>query len=279
MLGNRLQYQIDLARSEVFNDPASRLSVTRKLAIYDALLDNPDMLMLNLAQGEEAAIPTALRESGGMKKLLYLGLLTTQKAFEVWERDEERFAHQTGMPSDWDPLPYIIHRVTILSIQGVQVGQRIVKDDKRLFDIPFWHSNLGNITEEVKYTQSEAVSAIYSLNALAMGYMPYYRIGPLAPELYDDPHIPDSCDFLYHTFEAVAHHDPNPPGLDAERTQAVTLVPESAHTFWRWWFDEALPQAHAISPTAVNWGAFERTKYDHLLIDVADLPVPEDQEW
>ena len=170
----------------------------------------------------------------------------------------------------WDPLPYIIHKVILDLLNGNTINEWIIEEGYPL-DIPYWWDNLGNISEEVVYTQWQAVFAIYDLYHVISGCTPYnfeYSQMTLNQNLTDyeieDQH--HNFDLTYHTYQAIAYEDPNSPGWGSVPTKPLKFLPQKALQFWNWWLFEALPLADKFDGRKADWDIFAKDKYVDLFI-------------
>ena len=277
MKKHTLDSLIQKAWKEIQADDQLSLSPWTKLDIYDYLINSNTISLKQLHHSQTKEVPDDIYTLVGMKKYFYLGILTVEKAFPIWERDMTNYMMVDPHWSvGWTPLPYIMHRVALERLKGSQVGEHIIKGDDNYalaLDMPHWWANLGNIAEEVIYTQQHAVWALYSLNFVVEGFVPYQcRYDPLSQN-DSDKKLDDKTsnfDFTYHTLQAMANDDPNTPGWDVERTQPVRFIREKALEFWNWWLFEAVYAANEVNIETLDWDIFAKDKYQELFINFDD---------
>lgn len=267
---SNLKQLLNRAWEEVQADPQLELSPWMKLCIYDALLAPELQLLRKVHETFADVIPQRIHLMPNMQKVFYLGMLTVDKVFPIWDRDSHAYGEVEEWGKGWDHFIYTIHQVNIELLKNHLLDVYeipILKDGNDSFGyVNDWWGCLGNITNEVIFTQDEALWAVYSIHAL-LSRQTIYKFSPYEPltkTIRDSKLNNYNFDFTVHTFRACSFHDPTVPKYVYRENTQEKLIPEKGLAFWKWWLFEAVPTAYEIDINSINWDVFRKDKYLHL---------------
>ena len=238
-----LRQAIEQAWKEVNQHPQHKLRVQQRLHLYDTLIGDLSLSIGCLVNKGKTSFP---ERTLGLKRYVYLGILTVKPLFAAWEGEINRLIKAE---EDMEPVrlfPYDMLNATQQLLSGKTKVEINFKNEYWV-DISNWHYIVGNLSEDTLFQHGMFLRAVHRVYLGAEGWLPLrLKNTKLTDQTYDeelDIFHSSHGDFCYYALESNICEDPNEPGWDKPRSLPIKRNWDKALKFWEWWLFEAIPQA------------------------------------
>jgi hypothetical protein len=259
-----LEQQIERAWQEVNADAQHRLRPVTRLGLYDLLIGDLETPLYELVR----LGLTFPRRTAGLKRYFYLGMMTVERVFPIWEQSIDEYVDVIDGEADPEQtvrdFPYIIHHFTVERLKGRPADEIEFRgrDEWGDYFVAEWHYAIGNLTEALLYQHGMVIDAVYDL-CCAVDFLglpvTWPKRATTAWDALSDSELGIHCDdFAYHASEAYACNDPNSPGwVDWWEWEGLPIKRDNGKTleFWHWWLFEAIPEAARVDLEQLNWAS------------------------